>query len=321
MALQSTGAGTGQSFMGGRAQARTNKSAVAVNSLVNSTYFNVLLLSKRGSVRKRLNITLPDSSLGFSHSGNGRFVTGYGNTVDISNERNGSLISSFGSYGEEPGAFDYIYCVNAMPDFICVGQIGNVQFFNYAGTYISHIGSFNRDDHGFTDGNFSVVSGVTFTDSEIFVGDWGVDYDADIRINRVQVFTLAGAFSRSWQFSKGTLLTARDSDTRNIAVFNSEVFVAHGIDFGDPWVISVFDLNGTFLREIATNLYGPGYSKFTSSFCISRGILYVTGATTNVYDSPRCVDTYQPDGTFIERVLEGTVDTDAFYAITEIKEG
>ena len=199
-------------------------------------------------------------------------------TVRILNS-DGTVVRSFGSFGEGDGQFHTPLGIAVYEDKIYVVDqyLSRVQVFDLNGNFIRKFGSF-----GYGSGQFFNPEGIAVTNGKIYVSDTYND--------RIQVFDLNGNFIRFLGTSgtgDGQFLMPRGIDTDG-----------HYIYVGDSgnYRIQVFDLQGNFVRKFGSYGYGDGqFNEISGISSNASGNLFVL---ENYF--PR-VQTFDQYGNFISR--------------------
>ncbi len=195
-------------------------------------------------------------------------------------DRNGNLLSSFGSSGSGNGQFKFPWSAAVAPSGnVYVADFGNnrIQVFDGSGNFLSTFGS-----RGNLDGFFHQPTGVTLDNS-------GNVYVTDAN-NRIQKFDSNGNFISSirslhdgkWQFINPELIAIDESG--NIYVPGN---ATHNL--------TIYDKNGQIVRTIGGSP-GNGDGQFRNPQGValdSRGNIYVTDAGNSRFQ------VFDPDGNFI----------------------
>jgi len=189
-------------------------------------------------------ISQPGSFLSPQHlafdSENNLYVTDLGNARIQKFDSNGNFLLEWGSKGSEPGQFGHPSGIAISDEFVfVVDNLNNdIQKFDLDGNFITHWGQYGKD------------SGFFNSPRDITISDENIVYVVDSGNARIQKFTLDGEYVSHFGLS-GT----RDANfitPVDIAITSDKIFVT------DSTLnkISIFDLNGNFLRIINDSVGG-----------------------------------------------------------------
>ena len=189
-------------------------------------------------------ISQPGSFLSPQHlafdSENNLYVTDLGNARVQKFDSNGNFLLEWGSKGSEPGKFGHPSGIAISDEFVfVVDNLNNdIQKFDLDGNFITHWGQYGKD------------SGFFNSPRDITISDENIVYVVDSGNSRIQKFTLDGEYVSHFGLS-GT----RDANfitPVDIAITSDKIFVT------DSTLnkISIFDLNGNFLRIINNSVGG-----------------------------------------------------------------
>jgi DNA-binding beta-propeller fold protein YncE len=182
----------------------------------------------------------------------------------------GQVIATFGSYGSDPGKFNY-------PSGIALDGAGNIyvadeenhriQKLSPSGDPIAQWG-----EEGLTLGQLRGPNGIALgPDGTIYVSDWG---DADFT-DRVIKISPSGQFLAQWGGAQGNALGQFNTPADITQDGRGDLFVAEG---GVPRIQELSATDGRPLASIGTQGSGPGQFDFgdpTGLVADGHGNLYV----------------------------------------------